>query len=162
MSCGCLCLPQTLPASFRSSVHPSCARSPNRITLRPYPYNSCNNVILTPFIGFRLRRQILSCSRLLSPKKDNFKSYIKFAFNKNLFKFNAKLGVFSQILDPIFNTGSSQLNFMFFYAKIQDGITIMVHKKAIENQTPVYLCLHHDFSNFYPFYGLFAALQHSF
>ena len=38
----------------------------------------------------------------------------------------------------------------------------MEHENAIENQTPVYFCLHHDFTNVCQFWGIFAALRPSF
>ena len=40
--------------------------------------------------------------------------------------------------------------------------TRMEQKKGIENRTPVYFCLHMNFTNFYPFLGIFAAFRPSF
>ena len=78
-------------------------------------------------------------------------------FKKNLF-FNLNLrhnqDFFSKNLRPHFQN-SFVPRFFFMLSMLSFR---MEYKKAIENRTPVYFCLYHEFYKFFcPFWGIFAA-----
>ena len=84
------------------------------------------------------------------------KTVLKMSFiilKKNAFFFCLKCTFL--IWDHIFKTVLSQLFFLIFLCLGPKWNT----KKAIENKTPEYFCLHHVFKKkSYPFWGIFAAL----